>query len=182
MNRLHLAVGILSLALAQAAAAQPTREALLAALHGYEIPLTRERLLGLGSGWEQTAEALARDTSVAPLYRARALAALGFSKSPSTPALLRAVLVQKGAAVAGPDAIEAKEALLALAAVEGDLAIEDLGRYLDHPVPDTRAAAARALGHSRAARARSLLERRAAQESELSVKLHIEAALKATVR
>ncbi len=182
MNRVNLSFAILSLLVSVPALGQPSRQAVLDALRGYEIPMTRERLESLGAGWEQVLEQLAQDPSLVPLYRIRAVGALAFSKSPTTPAVLRAVLARHGKAERGPAAIEAKAAVSALGLVEGANALDLLAGFLDHPVPDTRIAAAQALSAIASPKVPALLRKRLAVEVEPVAKAGLEQALQTATR
>jgi hypothetical protein len=178
MIRTKLAMLVVALLASAPAFAQVGKDAALQALKGYEIPLTKDRLEKLGPGWEAAMEALARDGSLAPLYRIRALGALAHSTRPSSGALLRSVLAQRASAERGAAAVELRVAVLSLAAVEKDAAVEVLAGFLDHPVPDVRAAAAQALAPLSAAKVRPLLQRRLGRETEGFVKAELEAAVR----
>lgn len=170
MNRtLALAIGGLIL-LAPPARAEGAREAVLLALSGYEPELTRERLTRAGPGWEAALAGLAVDATLKPLLRIRALGCLGFVPTEATLELLESVLVRKGGS--GGPVGEVKAALWALGLIGGSRAGALSTRFLPHPDPDVRAAAAGALAGSGAPDARELLRRRVAVESDDLV-LHV---------
>lgn len=144
MSRL-LALSLTFLVASPAVAAEVTRAAAERALSGYHTVVTAERMRRLGPGWETVVEALLRDPNTRPLLRTRAIAALGFSKLPSSAALLREVLALKGGRVEGAPVLETMEAVRSLAAIDGVRALPELKRFVEHEVADVRLAAARGL-------------------------------------
>ena len=165
------------LALSAPARAEVSPERAARALAGYENPVTAERVRALGPGWEKAMAALLKDSATRPMLRPRAIAALGFSKEALTAALLRELLAAKGAATEGLPVIETREAVKSLAAVDGARALPELRRFLEHPVYDVRAQAARSLGEVGGAPAREALAARLGRESEEAVRIEIKGAL-----
>jgi len=157
--------------------AEVTPEAAARALAGYENPVTESRMRALGEGWENAVEAVLRDPNTRPILRPRAIAALGFSRRPSSAAALREVLTLRGAQLQGPAVIETREAVRSLAAVDGPKAQPELVRFVEHEVADVRLAAARGLAALGPA-AKDALSSRLRREGDPAVKQVLIGALK----
>jgi HEAT repeat protein len=179
MLRSSWAAALLVAIFSSTAFAQVSREAMERALSGYENPISARRLEALGQGWEKTLELLVADASTRPLLRVRAISALRFSKSVSAAAALRQVLKEKGSAVEGAPVAETREALRSLAQVAGVQAASEIERFLDHAVPDVRAAAAQSLAATGWKEASRLLKARLEREREPFVRVAIERQLTA---
>ncbi len=168
MSRL-LALTLTCLVASPALASEVTRATAERALSGYHNPVTAERMRRLGPGWEKAVEAVLRDPNTRPILRPRAIAALGFSRLPSSAALLREVLTLQGGRVEGAPVLETMEAVRSLAALDGVRALPELRRFVEHEVVDVRLAAARGLSDL-GAQAKEVVASRARREPDQQVR------------
>lgn len=173
--RAAIALTLCSLA-ASAARADVPPQAAARLLSAYHARVDDETLRALGPGWDAAMIALLGDEATRPLVRARAVIALGHAKTPAAAAALRRVLAAGGAATEGAPVVETRNALRALARLEGPSATADLVRFSGHAVPDVRAAAAEALGIAGGAAALDAVRARLRREPEPSVRAALEAA------
>jgi HEAT repeat protein len=166
-SRLGLASAVLvAVALGGSAQADVPRDRLERALAGYENTVSRETLAALGEGWERALLALAADVRASSILRVRAIAALQFVRTRSASTFLRGLIERQSTATTGVAVLELKEALLALAHVDGARALPPLAPLLAHPVPDVREAAVRAIGWIPGERGTAHLRSRLREEKE----------------
>ena len=156
------------LALGQAAAAEdPSKEQLLGLLSGYEETASPDALRALSGDVPATLRAIVADPSLTQTQRARALHALGWFPDDTN----RALLVTHAR---GNNPMFARKAIYALANGWGDQAIDELTVALANPDVQTRMAAANALGHLGTPSAKLALEARLAYETDPTVRTTIE--------
>jgi HEAT repeat protein len=160
---------LLCLAFAQSALAadDPTRQQLLGLLSGYEETASPDSLKALDGDVPGALRAIASDATLTTTQRARAIHALGWFPSEDT----RAFLV---AQARGGDAMFARKAVYALANGWGDAALDELTVALANPDVQTRMAAAQALGNVGTPSAKLALEARLPLETDPTVKTTIE--------
>ena len=160
---------LLCLAFAQSALAadDATKEQVLGLLSGYEETASPESLKALGGDVPGTLRAIAADTTLSATQRARAIHALGWFPDDTNRAFL-------AAQARGGNPMFARKAIYALANGWGDQAIDELTVALANPDVQTRMAAANALGHMGTPSAKLALEARLAHETDPTVKATIQ--------
>jgi len=157
----------------------PGNAALIEQLSGIEhIPLrvVLDNLLGNDAA-EELAN-LAADPGGDPGLRLRAYRALSLYPGATAATALRQGLTDHSADATGMATLYLRAITMALAAIDGALAVDDLAPLLDHSSRDVRAAAARALGATDSPDAIGVLRDRLAIESVSQVQLAIAEALR----
>lgn len=169
MRRLPMLLG-LALSISLPAVAGPLRDSVLAALDGVEDPPSRESLAPLGEGVAAELLEIARNPSVPPSRRGRAVTALGWFPDDAVHDALVAWL-------SSDDRLLARKAAGALATGWGDRAVEDLRTALQSDDLQLRVAVVKALASIDSDAARAVLEARLATETDPTVKDGIRTAL-----
>jgi len=150
--------GAIWLVLAAGAAAGPLNASVMSLLDAYEAPVDAASVRALGEGAAAELVAVAKDPSVPPTRRARAITALRYVEATDEVATaLRDHLAS--------ESLLRRHAALSLAAVLGAAAIDDLEPLLADDDAQVRIAAARGLGRIGTERARAVLSARAAVET-----------------
>ena len=160
---------LLCLAFAQSALAadDATRQQVLGLLSGYEETASPDSLKALDGDVPGTLRTIASDTTLTSTQRARAIHALGWFPDDTN----RGFLV---AQARGGNPMFARKAIYALANGWGDQAMDELTVALANPDVQTRMAAANALGHLGTTSAKLTLEARLAYETDPTVRTTIE--------
>ncbi|MFN7131514.1 MAG: HEAT repeat domain-containing protein [Myxococcales bacterium] len=175
MKRILLSIS--AVLLLAAAPRVPSQQEVLAALQGYENPITRASMQGLGPGWDAVVAKVVADEQTPSATRQRALFALRFASGEEVARVLRENVLRNRDAVEGAPVLELIEALGALAKVQGEKATAVLVPMLSHPVPDVRVAAGEALAGIGTEAAREAVRQQLEREPESFVREALGAAL-----
>jgi HEAT repeat protein len=157
------------------ASSGPARDRVIALLRSIETPPTPARLdeANDGESAEHVLLDIVDDEKVHAHARWQAVSELAQYPSAATESRLRQLIDQGRNTRTGAATLLARSAALSLAEIARARAVAQIAPLLDHPVPDVRADAARALGITRSQDALPSLRQRRLVESSAMVKTEI---------
>jgi len=150
---------------APGAHADTTQDRALALCEAFERPLVKPDVVALGGTADRAFLAIYQDPTLPVAVRSRALVGLGLSASELAIHSLTADLATHAAAQRGADVLFLERDLEGLADASGTIGAATVAPFLDHAVPDVRAAAASALRIAGDRSRAPLLRAHAAQET-----------------
>ena len=163
------------------ATAPAARDKMISLLRSIEALPDPARLDEASGGESAAAELrdLADDDQVNPHARWQAISELAHYPGPATDARLRQLIDRGRSTRTGPPTLYARAAALALAQSAKGHAVGSIAPLLDHPVPDVRADAARALALTGSPDALPALRARRQMETSVMVRSEIAEAIAA---